>query len=63
MGLAVCGRAGGVDRVAAGSRPYPGPLSDLGLQRTLYLVGRLLSTVTGRLVGQVDGFQFHPLSN
>ena len=42
-----------IHRVAAVSRP----LSDLELQEALYLAGRLLSTVTGLPINDVDGFR------
>lgn len=48
-----------VHQVAAASRP----LSDLELQEALYLAGRLLSTVTGLPISQVDDFRLHPTSN
>jgi hypothetical protein len=44
-----------VHHVAATARP----LSDLELQEVLYLAGRLLSTVTGLPISQVDDFQLH----
>ena len=48
-----------VHQVAAASRP----LSDLELQEALYLAGRLLSTVTGLPINQVDDFRLHPTSH
>lgn len=42
-----------VHGLVAGSRP----LSDIELQETLYLAGRLLATVTGRPIGEVDYFK------
>jgi hypothetical protein len=39
-------------RLVAGSRP----LSDIELQETLYLAGRLLATVTGQPITDVDHF-------
>ena len=47
-----------VQRVAAASRT----LSDLELQEALYLAGRLISTVTGLPISQVDDFRLHPTS-
>ncbi len=48
-----------VHQVAAASRP----LSDLELREALYLAGRLLSTVTGLPISQVDDFRLHPTSH
>ena len=42
-----------VHQLVAGRRP----ISDLELQEALYLAGRLLATVTGLSIDQVDGFR------
>jgi hypothetical protein len=48
-----------VHYLVAGARP----LSDLELQEVLYLAGRLLATVSGLPINQVDDFRFPPGSS